>query len=160
MQTRGIERKAEWVSFRKLEDFFMEKEQRKMKPFREGLFTIPSSLSEKPHLIGSRCRNCQEVMFPSRPTCLNCFGKNLEQVALSSRGRLFTFTINHQGAKEFSPPYASGYIDLPEGVRIYSLLTDWETKGLKIGAEMKLVIEKIKEDNEGNVVLGYKFRPL
>ena len=99
-------------------------------------------------------------MFPSRPTCLNCFGKNLEQVALSSRGRLFTFTINHQGAKEFSPPYASGYIDLPEGVRIYSLLTDWETKDLKIGVEMELMIEKMMEDHEGNEVVTYKFRPI
>jgi uncharacterized OB-fold protein len=98
-------------------------------------------------------------MFPQRPICLNCFGKDLEQVRLSSGGRLFTFTINHQGPKEFSTPYASGYIDSPEGVRIYSLLTDWEAKGLKIGAEMELVIEKIKEDKEGNIVLGYKFRP-
>jgi uncharacterized OB-fold protein len=67
-------------------------------------------------------------------------------VRLSSKGRLFTFAINHQGPKEFSTPYASGFIDLPEGVRIYSLLTDWEAKGLKIGSEMELAIEKIKED--------------
>jgi uncharacterized OB-fold protein len=91
---------------------------------------------------------------------MNCFSKDLEEAALSSRGRLFTFTINHQGPKEFSTPYASGFIDLPEGVRIYSLLTDWQTKDLKIGAEMQLVIEKIKEDDEGNVVLGYKFQPI
>ncbi len=137
----------------------MENKIIKRMPIREGLFNIPSSPSEKPYLVGSRCRNCQEVMFPQRPICLNCFGKDLEQVRLSSRGKLFTFTINHQGPKEFSAPYASGYIDLPEGVRIYSLLTDWEAKGLKIGAEMELVIEKIKEDKEGNIVLGYKFRP-
>jgi len=91
---------------------------------------------------------------------LNCFGKDLEQVRLSSRGRLFTFTINHQGPKEFSTPYASGYIDLPEGVRIYSLLTDWETKDLKIGAEMELVIEKMTEDLEGNEEVTYKFRSI
>jgi uncharacterized OB-fold protein len=138
----------------------MENGKKKMIPIREGLFTIPSSPLGKSNLIGSRCRNCQEVIFPQRPICLNCFAKALEEVALSSRGRLFTYTINHQGPREFPTPYASGYIDLPEGVRIYSLLTDWETKGLKIGAEMELVIEKIKEDNEGNIVLGYKFRPV
>jgi uncharacterized OB-fold protein len=99
-------------------------------------------------------------MFPARLVCLNCFSNNVEQVALSSKGKLFTYTVNYQGPKEFSPPYASGYIDLPEGVRIYSLLTDWESKGLKIGAEMELAIEKIKDDSEGNEVLGYKFRPV
>jgi len=138
----------------------MENKIKKRIPVREGLFHIPSSPSEKPYLIGSRCRNCQEVLFPQRPICLNCFGKDLEQVRLSSRGRLFTFTINHQGPKEFSTPYASGYIDLPEGVRIYSLLTDWETKDLKIGGEMELVIEKMTEDLEGNEEVTYKFRPL
>jgi uncharacterized OB-fold protein len=129
-------------------------------PIYEGLFHIPSSSSEKPSLIGSRCKDCQEVMFPQRQICLHCFGKNMEQVILNSRGRLFTFTINHQGPKEFSTPYASGYIDLPEGVRIYSLLTDWESIDLKIGLEMELVIEKMKEDSEGNIVLVYKFRPI
>ena len=138
----------------------MENEKRKMLPMREGLFAFPPSLSGESYLIGSRCRNCQEVMFPQRAICLNCFGKDLEQVVLSSRGKLFTYNINHQGPKEFPTPYASGYIDLPEGVRIYSLLAGWETKGLKIGAEMELVIEKIKEDHEGNIVLGYKFRPV
>ena len=129
-------------------------------PIREGLFHIPSLPSEKPYLIGSQCGNCQEVMFPQRKICLNCFGRDLKQVALSFRGRLFTFTINHQGPKEFSTPYASGYIDLPEGVRIYSLLADWETKGLKIGAEMELILEKMMEDHEGNEVVTYKFRPI
>jgi uncharacterized OB-fold protein len=138
----------------------MENKTMKRMPIREGLFHIPSSASEKPYLMGSQCRNCQEVIFPQRKICLNCFGRDLEQVKLSSKGRLFTFTINHQGPREFSTPYASGFIDLPEGVRIYSLLTDWEMKGLKIGAEMELVIKKIKEDNEGNVVLGYKFEPI
>jgi uncharacterized OB-fold protein len=138
----------------------MENGKRRMIPICDGLFAISSSTSGKSHLIGSRCRNCQEVMFPQRAICLSCFGKDLEQVDLSSRGKLFTYTINHQGPREFPTPYASGYIDLPEGIRIYSLLTDWETRGLEIGAEMELVIEKIKEDKEGNIVLGYKFRPV
>lgn len=138
----------------------MESNVKKKIPLRERLFQIPISPSEKPHLIGSRCRNCQEVMFPQRPICLNCFGKDLEEVALGPRGKLFTYTINHQGPKEFSTPYASGYIDLPEGVRIYSLLTDWGTEVLRIGAEMELVIETMTEDREGNKVITYKFRPV
>ena len=117
-------------------------------------------LSERPRLIGCRCRDCQEVMFPSKPICLNCFGRNLEKALLNSRGNLFTFTITYQGPKEFPTPYASGYIDLPEGVRIYSLLTRWNPEKLKIGMEMELVIEKIKEDPEGNELVGYKFRPV
>ena len=73
---------------------------------------------------------------------------------------LFTFTITHQGPKGFTTPYASGYIDLPEGVRIYSLLTDWNSVKLEPGLEMELVLGKICEDTEGNDLIGYKFRPL
>lgn len=129
-------------------------------PFREGLFTVPSLPSEPPCLIGSKCRNCQEVMFPQRAICLNCFRDNLEPCALSTRGKLFTFTVTYQGPEEFSPPYAAGYIDLPEGVRIYSLLTDWSPEKLKIGAEMELVIDKLKDGLNGDEVVGYKFRPV
>jgi uncharacterized OB-fold protein len=160
MQTLGIERKGDWLRLAKLEDSSMENEKKEKIPIREGLFHIPSSSLEKPYLIGSRCKNCQEVMFPSRTICLNCFSEDLEKTALSSRGILFTFTITHQGPKEFPSPYASGYIDLQEGVRLYSLLTDWSGEKLKIGAEMELVIEKIKESSEGDEVVGYKFRPL
>ena len=129
-------------------------------PFREGLFSMPSSQSEKPHLFGSCCRNCQEAIFPQGHICPNCFGDDLERIALSPRGNLFTFTITHQGPEGFATPYASGYIDLPEGVRIYSLLTGWNSGKLEPGLEMELILEKIGEDTEGNELIGYKFRPL
>ena len=129
-------------------------------PFRQGLFTIPSSSSEKPCLLGSRCRTCQEVTFPQKQICPNCFGDDVKPVALSTRGKLFTFTITYQGPKEFSVPYACGYIDLPEGVRLYSLITDWTPERLKIGMDMELGIEKIREDSKGNEVFGYTFRPV
>jgi uncharacterized OB-fold protein len=129
-------------------------------PFQEGLFSMPSSQSEKPQLFGSRCRNCQEAVFPQRHICPNCFCDDLERVVLSSRGILYTFTITHQGPTGFATPYASGYIDLPEGVRIYSLLTDWNSGKLQPGLEMELVLEKIGEDKERKELIGYKFRPL
>ncbi len=130
------------------------------RPFRDGLFLMPSSPSEKPRLLGARCRNCTETVFPKADFCPNCGGDDLEGTALSSRGNLFTFTINHQGPTAFETPYASGYIDLPEGVRIYALLTKWNPGDLEIGMEMELVLENIAVDTEGNPLIGYKFRPM
>jgi uncharacterized OB-fold protein len=55
-----------------------------------------------------------------------------------------------------------GYIDLPEGVRLLSLLTGCEPSrdALKAGQEMELVFEPIRTDKEGNQVLAFKFKPV
>ena len=60
----------------------------------------------------------------------------------------------------FDPPYAVGYIDLPEGVRIYSMLTEADMKKLEIGMEMELVIEPIRKTSDGEEIIGYKFKPV
>jgi len=60
----------------------------------------------------------------------------------------------------FDPPYAVGYIDLPEGVRIYSILTEADMKKLEIGMEMELVIEPIQKTSDGEEIIGYKFKPV
>ena len=129
-------------------------------PLRNNLFTVPNLSSKEASLLGSKCQSCQEVAFPQKTICPNCFGNKIKPVKLSSKGKLFTFTVTYQGPREYSVPYACGYIDLPEGVRLYSLITDWTPEKLKIGVEMELVIDKIKEDSEGNEVIGYKFRPV
>jgi uncharacterized OB-fold protein len=59
----------------------------------------------------------------------------------------------------FNSPYAVGYIDLPEGLRIYSILTETNPKRLQIGTDMELVIETIRNDEMGNEIIGYKFKP-
>jgi len=51
-------------------------------------------------------------------------------------------------------------IELPEGVRITSLLETTDVDGLRVGAPMELVISALFEDESGNDVLGYKFRPV
>jgi uncharacterized OB-fold protein len=59
----------------------------------------------------------------------------------------------------FDPPHAMGYIELPEGIRIFAPLTEWEEKQLEVGMEMELVVGKLWENNE-NEVIGYKFKPV
>jgi uncharacterized OB-fold protein len=125
---------------------------------REGLFDWPSA---KPALIGHRCRQCGQFFFPQRSICPDCFEDGtLEQVRLSRRGRLYTFCIVERGPIGFEAPYGVGYVDLPEGLRIYSLLTEKRFECLKIGMEMELVVGPIRKDSQGNEVIGYQFRPL
>jgi uncharacterized OB-fold protein len=131
-------------------------------PFREGLFTMPASSSEKPRLIGCRCRSCGTYFYPRRRVCLNCQKREMEQVLLSPRGKLHTFTVFRQAPASgiMVPPYAVGQIELPEGVNVTSVLTGSDFESLDIGMDMEMVLEEVTKDQEGNGLIAYKFTPV
>lgn len=137
-----------------------EKTGKKIIPIREGLFSIPSESGERPYLFGSRCKTCAQVSFPLRKVCSKCFGEEMEVIPLSIKGKVYSYTIIEYPPPGIVAPYAIGYIDLPEGVRVFSILTDWDQKSLRIGIEVELTLGKFKEDKEGNEILTYKFRPV
>lgn len=145
-------------------------EQRGLPFIREDLFVQPSSASEKPYLLGCKCSKCERVFFPKRSVCPDCLEENtIKEIRLSRRGKLHTGTIAHAAPLGFSPPYAVGYVDLPEGVRIFTQIKDVEickdflkpgSEMLVPGTDMELVIERLREDDEGRDVIGYKFTPV
>ena len=57
-------------------------------------------------------------------------------------------------------PYAIVWIDLPEGARILSALTDCKPEEVSIGMEVDLVVDRGWEDEKGNEVMIYKFKPV
>jgi len=81
---------------------------------------------------------------------------------LSKRGRLHTYALSVLGPPEMEKPYVIGFIDLPEGIKLFTVLTDCEPwdEVLKIDMEMEMVIGKIKQDEYGNEIISYKFRPI
>lgn len=132
-------------------------------PFKEGLFKWPLTLSELPYLIGSRCKLCQRSFFPKRIICPFCFKDDvMEEIRLSRKGKLVMYSVIRVAPLGFKAPYVQGFVDLPEGVRILTQLTNCESceDALEIGMEVELVIEKIRDAERGNEIIGYKFRPV
>lgn len=134
-------------------------------PFiRDDLFHIPDDPKEEPYLIGSKCKLCGRYFFPKRVVCYNCKEPSLEESPLSRRGKLEAGTISNIAPVGFKPPYIVGYVVLPEGVRFFTQLIveggelDEVEGELKPGREVELVIEKIREDDLGNDVIGFKFK--
>ncbi|MDP2727676.1 MAG: Zn-ribbon domain-containing OB-fold protein, partial [Dehalococcoidia bacterium] len=110
-------------------------------------------------LVGSRCRSCGRTYFPRKRVCPQCFQiDQMEDVALSRRGRLYTFTVAEAGPPGFNVPYAFGYVDLPEGVRVFSPL-EGDHDALAIGMELEMIMGQIREEN-GVAVISYKFKPI
>ena len=133
-------------------------------PVAEGVFTWPS---DDPRLIGSRCTACGIVTFPAQASCPRCPSTEMAEHLLPRQGRLWAWTT-----QEFPPPsppyagptgddfvpYAVGYVELGDEVRVETRLT--ETAGLRIGMEMELVLVPFRTDDEGNEVVTFAFRPV
>lgn len=130
-------------------------------PILEGTFRIPDDPDEQPYLIGSRCPRCGYAAFPARSVCPSCFNRQkIEQVPLSRKGRIHSFAVCQVGPPEYEAPYIIGYIDLPEGTRIFSQITGVkaEEDAIHVDDEVELVIGKMYEDDNGNEIIGYKFK--
>ena len=137
------------------------------KPIAEGVFTWPA---EQPALIGSRCTNCGNHMFPVQSGCPRCTGNETETVELARRGTLWTWTV--QGFAPKSPPYAGnadpasfepfgvGYVELPGEVKVETRLTEADPGKLRIGMEMELVLVPLMTDDDGDEVVTFAFAPV
>jgi uncharacterized protein len=136
-------------------------------PIAEGLFTWPGT----PGLIGGSCLYCGTTTFPRQAACPRCTRTSIREVALASRGTLWSWTI--QGFEPKAPyagrgpftPYGVGYVELAAledgaaAVLVESLLTVADPGQLHIGDEMELVIVPFRRDPDGNELVTFAFRP-
>ena len=137
-------------------------------PAIEGWFTWPPS--EEPHLIGSRCKSCGDYFFPKVIACHNprCMSEDVEEVLLSRRGKLYTYTINYyQPPPPYIPPdpfvpYADAVVEFEkEKMKIQGqVASGCDLEALKVGMEMEVVLEPLYRDAEGNEVVAWKFKPV
>jgi uncharacterized OB-fold protein len=138
---------------------------KKQVPIIEGLFTWPS---DKPQFVASRCKKCGTVTFPKAAFCANpnCqkARENIEQVKLSNKGKLWTWTIQQYAPpapfrKEPLPfqPYAIGMVDTEEGLRVLGILTS--NDNLKIGMTLEMTTGKLYEDAE-NEYITWMWKPV
>jgi uncharacterized OB-fold protein len=123
---------------------------------REDLF---GKDAEGQALLASKCTSCGQVFFPKIVFCLSCLSDSVKDITLSRRGKLNTYTIGHMASMHFQPPYAIGYLDMPENVMVFAPLKMIEGKPFKIGMEMELVIEKLWE-KDNKEIIGYSFKPV
>lgn len=134
-----------------------------MVPIKKGLWTtLPSG---EARLLGSRCPSCGELFFPRKTggNCTRCQERKLEAVELGPLGRIDSFTAVLQppaGGFYHGPvPFCYGLIDLDEGLRVETHISG-SYEALKHGLRVKLVVETMYTDQEGNHVQVFSFAPL
>jgi len=83
----------------------------------------------------------------------------MEEVVLSRRGQVFTYTVIHQSAPWVKVPYVAAVVKLPEGPLVRSVITDDESsEEVVVGMPVEMTTEIIRRDAAGNDVVAYRFR--
>ena len=130
------------------------------KPVNPDFF---AETKDGPVVVGSRCGECGRVYFPRKRVCPDCWKiDEMEEVPLAKRGRLLTYSVAFASSMGIKTPYAFGYVELEDGVRLYSLLTDCEPfeETLHNGCLLEMVVELMATDESGEDVYAFKFRPV
>ena len=135
-------------------------------PIREDLFTAPLDNLEQVRMKGSRCQDCSEVFMGKVTTCANCSSTKLEDLILSNRGTLWTYTfIRYQPPGDYKGqvnpfiPFAEGLVELPEGIRVLAPVKECDFEKIRIGMSLDLVVHELFQDSDGNPVVAFYFRP-
>ena len=128
------------------------------RPIAPRLFTTDR---DGPRLVAARCEPCGRLHFPATETCPYCGEACCRDVPIGPTGRLFLFTVVRSQPPGYRGPlpFGFGVVELPEGLRVVTRLTEARLDALREGLPMRLVVEPLFDDDEGTPVLSYAFAP-
>jgi uncharacterized OB-fold protein len=112
-----------------------------------------------PRLIASECRACGHRLFPTAAVCPNCMSEDMVRLPLSREGKVYSFTVLRQSPPGFENPSVIAYVDMPEGVRIFTHL-DMAPEQARCEMPVTLKLVEAKTDRYGRKVLQFKFAPM
>ncbi|PCN50392.1 transcriptional regulator [Candidatus Geothermarchaeota archaeon ex4572_27] len=111
---------------------------------------------------GYRCPRCGRTLFMKRYVCPNCGHEGLEPFDLPRRGRIAAYSIVRQAPELFKKyePYPIALIELEDGMKVVSQVTDVLVDEVKDGMEVEATFRILYEyGKSGHIVYGVKFRP-
>ena len=90
-----------------------------------------------------RCRGCGRFVHPPGPVCPYCLDGPLEPEAVSGRGVVHSYTVNHHQWIPGSSPYVIGLVTIAEqeDVRLTTNLVDCPLEDLHVGMPVEVTFE-------------------
>lgn len=88
-------------------------------------------------LMALRCQKCYGLFVPPRYSCPKCSGRELQEVPLSGKGRIMTYTTIRVPPLGFENqvPYKIAIVELSEGINLTVRLEAKGEEDPKIGAD-------------------------
>lgn len=124
----------------------------------EGLFRLTDG--SEPRLLAGRCGSCQRLHFPLAAICPYCSTADPEETEVAGRGVLWAWTAVTAPPPGYlgEVPYGFGVVELDEGLRVVTRLTEADPARLRFGQPMHLEIVPLHSDDDATVVT-YAFAP-
>ncbi len=126
---------------------------------KAGIIAFPEN--GEPYIVGSRCKKCGKLHFPTTTLCTVCYSEELENASLSHEGTIYSVTTVYSGVPGFKTPYLLAWIDLDDS-RLAAQL-DWDparNNELTLGQKVRLVVDVLRHADDGCEIVGYKFKPI
>ncbi|MFH2011154.1 MAG: OB-fold domain-containing protein [Pseudomonadota bacterium] len=108
--------------------------------------------------IGYKCHSCGKTSFPVFELCPFCSSDKGEKLPLSSVGTLFSFSVTRVPVGPYKPPIIAGYIDLPEGTRVFGQIHA-NIENVRTGMQLKVETGVVWTEKDGTEVIGYYYVP-
>jgi uncharacterized OB-fold protein len=91
-----------------------------------------------------RCGDCGYWIHPPVPRCPTCGSREVAPEAVSGRGEVWSYTVNHQNWDGGEVPYAIVLVAFPEqeGLRLTSNLVGCEPDEAHIGMPVQVTFEQ------------------
>ncbi|WP_240618980.1 Zn-ribbon domain-containing OB-fold protein [Mycobacterium intracellulare] len=90
-----------------------------------------------------RCSECSYFIHPPAPYCPRCGGLRAAPEPVAGRGKLYSYTVNHQPWDGTDEPYIIGVVTIEEqpDLRLLTNLVDVTTDDVRIGMAVEVVFE-------------------
>jgi hypothetical protein len=90
-----------------------------------------------------RCSACSYFIHPPAPYCPRCGGRDAAPEAVAGKGKLYSYTVNHQPWDGTSEVYIIGVVVMDEqsDLRLLTNLVDVTPDDVRIGMPMEVVFE-------------------
>ncbi len=117
-----------------------------------------SSKGGRPLLVGGRCNECGALVFPRVTVCSTCMSESFSDEPMPDRGNLYSWTAVHVGQPRMHKPIRLGYVDLENGVRVFSHLSANERQ-LVIDQPVRLAVAQVGMEADGRPIETFVFVP-
>jgi uncharacterized OB-fold protein len=94
------------------------------------------------------CASCRKYFHPPAPICPRCASFDVAPRAVSGRGRVVSFTVNHHAwTPELALPYVVAIVELVEqpGLRFVSNIVGCDPDAVKIDLPVKVRFEQLED---------------
>lgn len=108
----------------------------------------------QPQLLGGHCGSCGAAHFPAVAVCPVCGDEAVEHRPLPVTGTVYSWTTVHTAPKRWTRPFTVAYVDLDNGVRVFTRLA----AGVGIGVRVRLSAGLVGQQPDGTPIESFIFQ--